>query len=253
MSIALFRFYEELNDFLPAGQRKRDIQVSFDPPVPVRHLIETLGVPHTEVELILANGESVGLDHPVRPGERISVYPVFEALDVTPLLRVRSRPLREPRFLADAHLGKLARWLRLMGFDTAFDPRSPDAELTARAVRDGRILLTRDRALLMRRELTHGCYVRQTGLGAQLEQLIRRLDLCRAIRPFTRCMRCNGLLRPAGRDEVAPLIPAGVLRRQDGFWRCGSCGQAYWRGSHFRRLASEVERLCGEASVVSRQ
>ena len=160
MARAWLRFYAELNDFLPPTRRQCDIPVEFAPPTPVGHLIEGLGVPHTEVELVLLNGVSVGLDARPGDGERISVYPMFEALDVTPLLRIRPRPLREPRFLADAHLGKLAHLLRMLGFDTLYFNDLGDARLAEISADEGRVLLTRDRALLMHKRVTHGCYIR---------------------------------------------------------------------------------------------
>jgi uncharacterized protein with PIN domain len=245
MSRLVLRCYEELNDFLAPQRRKRDFFVDFTPPVPVRHLIETLGIPHTEVELILANGRSVDLGYRPEDGDRISLYPVFETLDITPLLRLREAPLRRIRFVADAHLGKLARWLRLMGFDTLFRGDWADQDLVAVAARERRILLTRDRALLMHRAVTHGCYIRSQPLAAQLEYLAERLDLCRAIRPFTRCMSCNGELAEISLAQIEAQVPPAVRRIQRRFWRCSVCGRPYWRGSHYHRLAAEVERLCG--------
>jgi hypothetical protein len=115
---ATFRFYEELNDFLPPARRKREFSVPCARAATAKHMIEALGVPHTEVEVVLVNGESVGFERLLRDGDRVAVYPKFEALDITPLLRVRQAPLRTTHFLADAHLGGLARLLRLAGFDT---------------------------------------------------------------------------------------------------------------------------------------
>jgi hypothetical protein len=247
MARVVFRFYEELNDFLPARDRKRDLCVDFKPPVPVGHLIETLRVPHTEIELILANGRSVDLSYRPCDGDRIGVYPMFESLDVAPLVRLRPRPLRDMRFIADAHLGRLARWLRLLGFDSLFSPGWRDSDLVERALRERRVVLTRDRALLMSASVTHGCYVRPLRLADQLAYLVGRLDLCGSIRPFTRCMVCNGLVAPVVADEVWHLLPPGVRREQQQFWRCGGCGRPYWKGSHFRRLEWEVRRLCPRA------
>jgi uncharacterized protein len=246
-ALAVLRFYEELNDFLPAAQRKGEIELGFEPPAPVRHLIETCGVPHTEVELILLNGVSVGLEQPVADGDRIAVYPLFEALDITPLLRLREHPLRQTRFLADAHLGKLARLLRMFGFDVLFRNDWDDRELARLASDEGRILLTRDRDLLMHRRVTHGCYLRGgTPLG-QLRQLIARLDLCGSIRPFSRCMECNGLLQPVACRRSQRCCPRGYGRGSAGsgaaaaaagsiggaptIWRCAG----RWRCSVGRR------------------
>ena len=243
MARALLRFYEELNDFLPPDRRKRDIEVEFTPPVPLRHLVETLGVPHTEIELALLDGRSVDLEARVADGDRVSLYPLFEALDITPLLRIRPRAGRNPRFLADAHLGRLARLLRLLGFDTAFANDPGDAALVRQAGEEGRILLTRDRALLMRRGVTHGCYIRPLRPREQAAWVLRRCDLHRLARPFSRCLECNGELRAVARAEVAGRVPSGVWERQKTFLRCDGCGRIYWRGTHYRRLRALADRL----------
>src|SRR5262249_31383318 len=156
MNRACFRFYAELNDFLPPGRRGVTFTYSFEGSPSIKDLIEALGVPHTEVDLILVNGESVDFAYRVREGDRISVYPVFESLDITPLLRVRPRPLRETRFVLDTHLGRLAAYLRLLGFDTLYRNDAGDDELARISSGEGRILLTRDRGLLKRSQVTHG-------------------------------------------------------------------------------------------------
>jgi len=248
MAKANFRFYEELNDFLPVKRRKRDISVSFSTPVPVRHLIETLGVPHTEVEIILLNGESVGLDHPASDGDRVSVYPVFETLDVTPLLRLRSNPLRRPRFLTDAHLGRLAGYLRMLGFDTLCPMLMRDSELAALSAREHRILLTRDRALLMHRVITHGCYVRQPSPKEQIRYLVQRLDLCGLIRPFSRCITCNGMLEHIAKETVVDRLPERVRKNRSEIRRCTGCRHLYWKGSHYERMCLFIGSLCGDWS-----
>ena len=244
MATATFRFYEELNRFLPLARRRREFSVTFGPPMPVRHLMESLGVPHTEVEVILVNGRSVDLEQPLQDGDRVSVYPMFESLDVTPLLRLRERPLRNPRFLADAHLGKLAHYLRMLGFDTRFESSLGDRKLVRIAAEEGRILLTGDRALLMHKGVERGCHL-QAGLPlSQLEYLIAHLDLCRLIRPFTRCMECNGVVIEVAGEEVATELPERVAAIQERFWRCENCGRIYWQGSHYREMEALIDRLC---------
>lgn len=243
MSMALFRFYEELNEFLPSDQRKRDIELTFEPPVPVRHLIETLGIPHTEVEVILLNGVSVGLDHPLLDGDRVSVYPMFESLDVTPLLRIRQKPLRQPRFLADAHLGKLAHYLRMLGFDTLFFNDAGDSRLAALSAADERVLLTRDKALLMHRKITHGCYIHSVDPREQLLQVMRRLDLARSVHPFSRCMECNGVLEGVEKHEVEAELPKRVASHYNAFWRCTDCGRIYWKGNHYWAMHEWISAL----------
>jgi hypothetical protein len=237
------RFYEELNDFLPPDLRKRSFACAFDPIQPVKHLIESFGVPHTEVELILVNGESVDFDYLVQAGDRISIYPLFEALDVTPVLRLRSQPMRRPRFVADAHLGRLARYLRLLGFDCLFFNDAGDRNLARISVEEGRILLSRDRGLLMHRIITHGCFIHRTEPREQLNEIVRRLQLETLSRPFTRCMECNGLLNMVEKRRIEDELPDHVRQHYNEFWRCDGCGRIYWKGSHYRELKAFVDSL----------
>jgi uncharacterized protein with PIN domain/sulfur carrier protein ThiS len=240
---ATFRFYEELNDFLPPARRKREFSVPCARAATTKHMIEALGVPHTEVELVLVNGESVGFDRVLRDGDRVAVYPKFEALDVTPLLCVRDAPLRVTRFLADAHLGGLARLLRLAGFDTLYENGLPDSQIENRAREDGRIVLTRDRELLKRRGITHGCFVRALRPREQLREVIDRLDLARSLRPFSRCLACNAMLAPIEKTAVLHQLPPNVRECHDRFTACTGCGRVYWEGSHWRRMRTIVDAL----------
>lgn len=231
MSLACFRFYAELNDFLPPARRFVAFRESFEVSGSVKDMIESLGVPHTEVDLILANGESVDFSYLVRDGDRISVYPVFESIDITPLLRVRPRPLRQIRFVLDVHLGRLANYLRMLGFDTLYRNDYRDEEL-ARVSRDEeRILLTRDRHLLKRRAVEHGYCLRETRPRRQLLEVLERFDLLGSVAALTRCLRCNGLLEPAA---TAP---------HSEFRQCASCGQVYWKGSHYQRMQQFIQSL----------
>jgi uncharacterized protein with PIN domain len=236
MPTAEFRFYEELNDYLPASCRKRVFVHAFESAPQVKHVIQSLGVPHTEVDLILVDGKSVRFSHRLRGGERVAVYPMFERLDIRPLHRLRARPLRRTRFVADAHLGRLARRLRLLGFDTLYSPDFGDPELVALSVRERRILLTRDVALLKHEALTHGYRVRTTDLDRQVEEVIRAFSLRKDLRPFTRCTTCNSPLRVIARAAVEGHVPPQVYRRFRRFMQCRGCKRLYWRGTHFKRL-----------------
>jgi hypothetical protein len=161
---AWFRFYAELNDFLPPARRMTAFEHPFLDAAPVKDMIESFGVPHTEIDLILANGASVDFAYLVQDGDHISVYPVFEALDITPVLRLRPQPLRESRFVLDAHLGRLAGYLRMAGFDTLYRNDFTDPELAYISHDEHRILLTRDIGLLKRSMVTHGYFVRETAV-----------------------------------------------------------------------------------------
>lgn len=241
MVTATFRFYEELNDFLAPGRRRREFTVPCARAATTKHMIEALGIPHTEVELILLNGVSVGFGALLREGDRVAVYPRFEAFDVAPLLRVRAAPLRDTRFVADAHLGALARFLRMMGFDTLHDNGFADDEIEHIAFTQRRIVLTRDRDLLKRRSITHGCYVRALRPQQQLREVFDRLQLARSARPFTLCPHCNAPLRPVTRAQVEQRLPPRVGELYERFAVCEACDRVLWDGEHWQRLRALLD------------
>jgi len=238
-----FRFYEELNDYLRPEQRKRSITREIAGTPSVKDAIEALGVPHTEIDLILVDGRSVRFDRRLRGGERIAVYPEFERFDITPIHRLRPRPLRNPRFVADVHLGTLARYLRLLGFDTLYGNNCDDDELARLTAGERRILLTRDVGLLKRTAVVRGQWLRSRDPERQVEEIVEALHLKRAFRPFARCMTCNGLLAVVARTDVATVVPPGVYRRFRLFKRCEYCQRVYWRGTHFTRLERLVAQV----------
>lgn len=240
---ALLRCYAELNDFLPAERRQREQPVSLTDGETVGVLIAGLGVPAEAIEVVLVNGTSSGLNRPLRDGDRVSLYPLFESLDVTALLQLRGKPLRLVRFVADAHLGRLARYLRLIGFDTLFENDPGDAALVRISLDEGRILLSRDRRLLERRGLTHSLWIPATRPREQLGYLVDRLDLYGQCRPFTRCTVCNGILSPVDKDADDLRLPPRIRAAFDTFWRCNGCSRVYWQGSHFMRLKEMVKQL----------
>jgi uncharacterized protein with PIN domain len=241
--LAYFRLYAELNDHLSPDRQYKTLEKSLFIPSTVKDMIESFGVPHTEVDLVIANDRSVDFGYIVQPNDRIAVYPMFESLDVTPELRVRPQPLREPKFVLDVHLGKLAAYLRMLGFDASYRNSFTDAELVAISAGERRILLTRDRGLLKHNAVTHGYWLRETASRLQIAEIVRRFDLAGAIRPFTRCMACNGILSPVSTEEVRCLVPARIAEVYDEFLRCEECGRAYWKGSHYDRMRQWVETL----------
>jgi uncharacterized protein with PIN domain len=240
---AHLRFYAELNDHLAPVLRGR----AFNHPLPgrasVKDVIESLGVPHTEVELVLVNGCSVGCDAVLHDGDDVSVYPMFEALDIGPLLRLRPRPLRVTRFILDGHLGQLARYLRVLGFDTSYEKNCPDEELAGRSRRERRILLTRDRGLLKRSAVTHGSYLYATNPRRQLFEVVERFDLRGSMHPFRRCTKCNGRLARVSKRSLEGHLDAELLARHAIFRRCRDCGQVYWPGTHYARLQQLVNEV----------
>jgi len=230
------RFYRELNDFLPKPLQQRDFTRDFAVSGAVKGIIEAVGIPHTEVDLILVNGQSVTFEFRPKDGDRIAVYPIFEALDISSLTRLRPQPLRESRFVLDCHLGRLARYMRMLGFDCLFSGHCSDRRLVEISVQQQRILLTRDLDLLKRKALTHAYYVRATRPLKQLEEVVHRLQLQNSFAPFSRCTVCNGSLRKVTRDEVWSQIPPRSRLNFTQYCRCDGCGRIYWKGSHYDRM-----------------
>jgi len=218
-NVAEFRFYEELNDFLPAPRRKRSFEYCFQGDPAIKDAIEALGVPHTEVDLVLVNGDSVDFSYRLQRGDRVAVYPVFEALDIAPVTRLRPQPLRRTRFVLDVHLGKLARLLRLLGFEAGYQRDWDDREIIRRAREAQAIILTRDRGILKNRSVTHGYCVRSSDPWRQIGEVLKRFDLRGSIRPFTRCSACNGIVEPVAKAEILERLAPKTRRHYDEFHR----------------------------------
>jgi uncharacterized protein len=249
MASATFRFYGELNDFLARERRGHAFTTPCARAATTKHMVEALGVPHTEVELVLVNGEPAGLDDILEEGDRVAVYPRFTRLPVADVARLGQRPPGRARFVADAHLGGLARLLRMAGFDTLYRNTLHDAEVEAIALDDGRAVLTRDRALLKRRGVEYGCYVRALKAEAQLLEVIERFGLAERMRPFTLCLSCNAPLRPVAKADVLARLPPRVAATQDEFSTCDRCHGVFWKGSHWQRMAGLLDTIVHDAGA----
>ena len=241
MHKAYLRFYEELNDFLPEEKRKKRFTHQFIDRTSVKDLIESLGVPHTEVDLILANGKSVNFGYLINDGDDISVYPVFESFDITDVQHLRPKPLRKPKFVADVHLGRLAKYLRMIGLDVSYKNNFDDEEIVQLSLKQKRAIITKDRGILKRNEVSHGYWVRNTKVEEQVKEILERFDLQKEIKEFTRCIECNQLLRPVKKEEIINQLPPKVSRSQAAFYECPSCKKIYWKGSHYQRMLAFIQ------------
>ncbi len=240
---AVFRFYAELNDFLPKERRQKEIEYFFWGTPAIKDAIEALGVPHPEVDLILVDGDSVSFEFRLRGGERVSVYPVFELLDISKVTHLRPKPLRELCFVVDCNLGKLARKLRMLGFDVVFSNNANDFEIIQVAKAEHRVILTRDVELLKNKQVTHGYWVRSTKPDEQVKEVVEKFDLKRWLFPFTRCMVCNGKLQKVEKETVITFLPPKVQEHFNEFYRCSKCRKIYWPGSHYQRMLKFIASL----------
>jgi uncharacterized protein with PIN domain len=245
MKLARFHFHDDLNDFMPAERKDVPFSYSFQGPQSVKHLIESLGVPHTEVGCILVNEMPADFGYLPRDEDAIEVFPLFNTNGDNPELS-RLFPPGERRFILDNHLGRLAYYLRMLGMDCLYQNDYQDDDLALIASQGERILLTRDRRLLMRNAVIYGYWVRSKIPRCQLVEVARRFALSGTIIPFHRCMRCNGILQPARKEDVLPSLLPLTKKYFEEFRICPDCEQVYWKGSHYERMNKLIELVLAE-------
>ncbi len=239
---AVFRFYGDLNDFLPPAHRQSALPYRFWGRPAVKDAIEAVGVPHPEVFYLRRGDEPIDFGHALSDGDRIDVYPRMRRLQPE-AGRLRPPAPTPPRFVLDAHLGRLARHLRMLGIDARYRNDWTDAELARVAHEEVRILLTRDLGLLKRSRVLYGAFVRATDPKQQIREVLRRFDLGAHLAPLTRCLECNGALEPVSKEAVFDDLPPKTRQYVDAFFRCTRCRHVYWRGSHYERMQQFIARL----------
>jgi len=235
------RFYEELNDFLTRNKRKVAFNHTFSGNMSVKDVIESLGVPHTEIDLILINGESVNYNIKPGNGDFVSVYPVFESLDISNITKLRPEPLRHPKFILDVHLGKLAKSLRMLGFDSLYQNNFEDDEIIEISISEKRIILTRDLGILKNSKVTHGYWVRSQKPKVQVNEVVKRFDLTKQIEPLNRCIECNGKIVEVEKEQIADLLKPKTRKFFQNFDQCSNCKKVYWEGSHYSKMLDKID------------
>jgi uncharacterized protein with PIN domain len=262
------RFHGSLNDFLPPRRRGAVLVREFEAPPGIVDVIQALGVPHTEVDLILAGGRAVGFGYRPADGDTVEVYGPDRSEESTADEAGTAGPPGEPgvaartglvpappeprRFVLDGHLGRLARYLRLLGFDSRYDRNAPDAVLARVSAAEDRILLTRDRGLLKRSIVRHGYLVRDDDPRRQLREVVARYELTGRAAPFSRCVRCNGAIHPVEKAEVEERLAGEprTLRYFEDFGRCDGCGAIYWPGSHYERMSRLLDEVLHSGPAI---
>jgi uncharacterized protein with PIN domain len=231
MSTAYFLFQGRLNDFLPRDLRGETITVQFRERQSVKHLAESLGVPHPEIGAVQVNGRDEPLHVITQDGDQVNVDPIPDGFP------------GEPRFVLDGHLGRLAAYLRMLGFDCLHENDYDDDQLAEIAAQEKRILLSRDRRLLMRKSVTDGYCLRSLDPQQQLTETVKRFDLARRTTPFHRCLRCNHVLEAVRKEDVIDRLEPLTKKYFDEFHICPACGQIYWKGSHYEQMEKIVEQI----------
>ncbi len=243
MKTAYLRFYEELNNFLPKEKKKIRFTHQFNNNPTVKDMIESFDIPHTQVDLILVNDKSVDFSYIVQDGDNISVYPVFESLNIKNISKVREEPLREIKFLVDFHLGKLARYLRMLGFDTLYQNKYNPSKIIKISKSEKRIIISKSRQLLKIKDITHGYCLTESNPEKQLKKVLYRFDLYANINPFSRCIICNTKLKPVNKETVIDKIPEKVKELHQEFATCQNCKKIYWKGTHYENMIKFIDRL----------
>ena len=236
------RFHGDLSVFLGSKAGDAVIERQLAEKASIKDVVESCGVPHPEVDLILVDEQTAGFDHTLAKDTKVEVFPV-ENRDTSRT----DKPLQAvgiSRFVADVHLGRLTRNLRLLGFDVAYRQNADDRHLLEVMVRENRALLTRDRRLLMHAIVQHGYWPRSQNADEQTIEVVRHFDLSELIAPFTRCLRCNAPLEAAAKADVIDKLEPLTKIYYDQFRRCLDCKQIYWSGSHFPKLQRRVEEIC---------
>lgn len=238
-----FRCYAELNDFLPPLQKQRSFLHRLKTPVTVAEAIESLGIPLSEVDLVLVNSQPVSRKHRLFENDYVSVYPTFESFDIGSLKSDSRQALRKTTFILDAHLGKLAKYLRMLGFDTLYRNDFGDNEIIDIAAAQDRIILTRDKLLLKSKRVTHGYYVRAIEKHEQLHEVVQKFDLYSQFKSFTRCMTCNSELISKPKNQVVDLLKPEIAIVFHEFYYCSKCQKVFWKGSHFEKMEAFIKGL----------
>jgi hypothetical protein len=235
------RFGGDLNVFLGSKAGDAVIERSLAEKTSIKDVIESCGVPHPEIDLILVDNKTAGFDYTVDSDVNVEVFPI--KYRNTHYTQKRLQNISVTTFVADGHLGRLARNLRLLGFDVAYPKDADDRQLLEIMANENRALLTRDRRLLMHRIVEHGYYPRSQNADEQTIEVVRRFDLSELIAPFTRCLRCNATLEEAAKADVMDKLEPLTKIYYDHFRRCPDCKQIYWPGSHFSKLQKRIEEI----------
>jgi len=235
MKVARFDFDPSLQPLLKRDLRGQPVEVYYRGQQSVKHLIESLGIPHTEIGRLTVFGTEIGLGYIVLDGDRIEVQPVSPV-----------ELQEEPRFVLDGHLGRLASHLRMLGLDCLYNNEYEDEELVQIGVNENRILLTRDRMLLMHKVITQGYLLRSLDSTEQLHEAVRRYRLVKWVKPFQRCMNCNHPLESVEKETVLNKLEPLTKKYYDDFKLCPACDQVYWKGSHFEKMSQLLRSISGE-------
>jgi uncharacterized protein len=243
MPLVSIRCYAELNNFLPPNQEFAAFPLSLPPNSCLKDIIDNIGIPSGLIDLALVNNKPVDLSFHVEENDRIALYPVFEHFDISSITKIRDHPLRQPKFVLDVHLGKLASHMRMFGFNTLYQNNWTKETLIAISKKENRILLSRSKSLLETVSLTHAYLIKNIKPRLQLIEVLEWFDLYSLASPFTRCIGCNSTLQFVEKEAILLRIPPKVKNWCNEYQQCKSCNQIYWKGSHYQHMNIFVQNI----------
>ena len=239
----IFSFHGDLKRFLSDGRQKKGFTYRVKGRPTIKDTIEALGVPHTEVDAIIANGQPVDFHYQSRDKDHVSVYPDAAKARRTNIIKLKPKIPSKPKFICDVHLGKLCRYLRLCGFDTLYDEYYSDQQMIRVGAKEKRILFTRDIGLLKNKRIYFGYFVRHIDPQKRIKEVVRQFRLRDKISPFKICTKCNGRLKRVAKKAILDQLPPKVREYYQVFHRCSKCAQVYWKGSHYERLQEAIDLI----------
>lgn len=236
------RCFGELNDFF---ENKKGVRkVFFKDRQTIKDIIEGINIPHTEVYLITKENEPITFNYLVKDGDIISIYPVFRTIEIESDLKTTRKKYKGiPKFIADAHLGKVVSYLRILGFDTLYYNDYGDQKLAELSHQQNRILLTRDHGLLMRKIVEYGYFIRSDNPKEQLKEIILRYNIFKYINLSSRCPKCNGVLKKIKKDLIIDRLEPKTKKYYKDFQICSNCNKIYWKGSHFKKIDKLINKI----------
>ncbi len=240
-NIAYFRIHSELNDFLNSKEEETNLPYKFRGNPSIKDAIEAIGIPHPEVDVIVVNHFSVDFNYHLINDDNVSVYPSSSRPDISKIVKLKDIP--RPRFILDVHLGKLARLLRMLGIDSLYRNNYNDREIAQMAPKTNRIVLTRDRKLLKYKIITHGYWIRSFYPNNQLIEVLKHYKLESELKPFHRCLECNGVIKSIDKDKVQDRLEPKTKVYYEKFYKCTDCEKIYWKGSHYENMKTTVDNL----------
>ncbi|MFC1744959.1 Mut7-C RNAse domain-containing protein [Candidatus Riflebacteria bacterium] len=247
---AILRFYGELNYFLPDSVWHRPFYYSFYENPTFSDLMDSFKIPPEKIGLLLLDGEVVELSCPLKEGSRATFYPRFQNIDISEEISASKKPVVSPRFILPLNLGKLTKYLRMLGFDSICEPDFIPGKVDVLAMQEGRVLLSRSKKFAARK-LYAECYVVKSEQPAiQVREVVNRFNLMPLVKYFQRCLKCNSPLKVMEKSEIYSRLLPYIRKNFNLFFICPGCDRVYWMGTHYKKMKEKIETILHTTAIA---